>query len=112
MKGSPESQRAVARAPGWVEMSSLSSRFVSGTEFESYEDFNESLKIIVPKRFNFAFDVVDVYAKEDPEKVALVWCNDLGDDLILSFGELKLKSDQAANLFLTNTPQLAAGMRG
>jgi acetyl-CoA synthetase len=99
MKGSPESQRAVARAPGWVEMSSLSSRFVSGTEFESYEDFNESLKIIVPKRFNFAFDVVDVYAKEDPEKVALVWCNDLGDDLILSFGELKLKSDQAANLF-------------
>mgnify|MGYP001346003290 FL=1 len=80
-------------------MSSLLSRFVSGTEFESYEEFNENLKIIVPESFNFAFDVVDVYAKENPEKLSLVWCNDQGDEKILSFGELKLLSDKAANLF-------------
>ena len=90
---------AVTGAPGGVEMSSLSSRFVSGTEFESYEDFNENLKIIVPGNFNFAFDVVDVYAKEDPKKIALVWCNELGEEKVLSFGELKLQSDRAANLF-------------
>ncbi len=80
-------------------MSSLSSRFVSGTEFESYEDFNENLKIIVPDNFNFAFDVVDVYAKEDPEKRALVWCNDLGEEKIITFAELKRQSDKAADLF-------------
>ncbi|HRW83012.1 MAG TPA: AMP-binding protein, partial [Methanothrix sp.] len=57
------------------------------------------MKIIVPENFNFAFDVVDVYAKEVPYKVALVWCNDLGDEKILTFGELKRLSDKAANLF-------------
>jgi acetyl-CoA synthetase len=80
-------------------MSSLSSRFVSGTEFESYEDFKENLKITAPDNFNFAFDVVDVYAKEDPKKIALVWCNDQGEEKVLSFEELKRQSDKAANLF-------------
>jgi len=80
-------------------MSSLVSRFVSGTEFEAYEEFKNNMKIMVPARFNFAFDVVDVYAETAPDKKALVWCNDRGDELILTFGELKRKSDQAANLF-------------
>ena len=80
-------------------MSSLVSRFVSGTEFEAYEEFKNNMKINVPERFNFAFDVVDVYAEMAPDKKALVWCNDRGDELILTFGELKRRSDQAANLF-------------
>ena len=47
---------------------SLLNRFVSQVEFQSYEDFKQNFKIIVPENFNFAFDVVDVYAKEDPKK--------------------------------------------
>jgi len=90
---------AAGPAPGWSEMSSLSSRFVSGTDFGSYEDFKENLKIIVPESFNFAFDVVDVYAKEVPEKRALVWCNDRGDELVITFGDLLEKSNRAANFF-------------
>jgi acetyl-CoA synthetase len=81
-------------------MSSLLDRFVSRTDFESYEDFKENFKITVPENFNFAFDVVDVYAKDDPDKLALVWCNDLGEEKIITFGEMKLLSDKAANLFL------------
>ena len=45
---------------------SLLNRFVSQVEFQSYDDFKQNFKIIVPENFNFAFDVVDVYAKEDP----------------------------------------------
>ena len=81
-------------------MSSLLSRFVSSTEFDSYENFKDNFKIIVPKNFNFGFDVVDAYAKEDPEKIALVWCNDLGEERIFTFKDMKYLSDKAANLFL------------
>jgi acetyl-CoA synthetase len=80
-------------------LASLLSRFVPKTEFESYEDFKDHFKINVPKNFNFAFDVVDVYAKETPDKIALVWCNDLDEDLIITFAEMKIQSDKAANLF-------------
>ena len=80
-------------------MSSLLNRFVSQVRFQSYEDFKANLKIIVPENFNFAFDVVDAYAKEYPNKIALVWCNDLGEEKILTFKDLKILSDKAANLF-------------
>src|SRR5512136_2368381 len=78
---------------------SLLDRFVSRVEYQSYEDFKQNFKIIVPQNFNFAFDVVDVYAKEIPDKKALVWCNDLNEKKILSFKDLKILSDKAANLF-------------
>ena len=80
-------------------MSSLLDRFVSKTEFESYEDFKENFKIIVPENFNYAYDVVDVYAEKFPRKVALVWCNDAGDEKTLTFKDLKYLSDKAANVF-------------
>jgi len=80
-------------------MSSLLPKFVSQTDFKSYEDFKENLKIIVPANFNFAYDVVDAYAAQSPNKRALVWCNDHGDEKIITFGELKTLSDKAANLF-------------
>ncbi len=80
-------------------MSSLLDRFVSKTEFESYEDFKENFKIIVPENFNYAYDVVNVYAEKFPRKVALVWCNDAGDEKTLTFKDLKYLSDKAANVF-------------
>jgi acetyl-CoA synthetase len=78
----------------------LLSRFVNQVDFQSYDDFKHNFKIIVPKNFNFAFDVVDVYAKESPSKLALVWCNDRDEEKILTFMDLKILSDKAANLFL------------
>ena len=61
-------------------MSSLLSKFVSRVDYKSYEDFKENLKIQVPENFNFAYDVVDAYARESPTKRALVWCNDCGEE--------------------------------
>jgi acetyl-CoA synthetase len=57
-------------------MTSLLDKFVTKTVFESYEDFKKKFKIIIPQNFNFAFDVVDTYANTEPQKIALVWCND------------------------------------
>lgn len=79
-------------------MSSLLNRFVSKTEFDSYKDFEENFIINVPENFNFSFDVVDEYAKVDPEKIAMVWCDD-DSDRTFTFKELKVYSDKAANLF-------------
>lgn len=81
-------------------MSSLLEKFVSKTEFESYQDFHENFKIIIPENFNFAYDVVDKYAEEHPDKKALVWCDDKQDEVIFTFKDLKRYSDKAANFFL------------
>ncbi|MDQ1283516.1 MAG: acetyl-CoA synthetase, partial [Euryarchaeota archaeon] len=81
-------------------MSSLLSRFVSRVDYKSYEDFKENLKIQVPENFNFAYDVVDAYARESPTKRALVWCNDFGEEKVITFKDLKILSDKAANMFL------------
>ncbi|WP_091689932.1 AMP-binding protein [Methanococcoides vulcani] len=80
-------------------MSSFLEEYVSRTEFESYDDYKENFKIKIPENFNFAYDVADRYAKEQPEKRALVWCNDDGEELIYNFRDLKYYSDKAANLF-------------
>ena len=80
-------------------MVSLLSKFVSRVDYKSYEDFKENLKILVPENFNFAYDVVDAYAAENPDKRALVWCNAHEDELIITFKDLKIMSDKAANLF-------------
>jgi acetyl-CoA synthetase len=79
-------------------MSSLLHKFVSQSKFKSYQDFKNNFRIEVPENFNFAYDVVDEYAKQQPEKVALVWCND-NDDRTITFGELKEYSDRTANFF-------------
>ncbi|MDI6896342.1 AMP-binding protein [Methanocella conradii] len=78
---------------------SLLDRFLEKTEFESYEDFWKNYKVKVPENFNFAYDVVDVIAKETPDKVALVWCDDNGGEKIMTFADMKLMSERAANFF-------------
>lgn len=66
-------------------------------DYTSYEDFEKNYKVNKPDNFNFAYDVMDVMAAEKPQKRALVWCNDKGDERTLTFGEIKTLSDKAAN---------------
>lgn len=81
-------------------MSSLLNKFVSRVEFESYEDFKENFKINVPDNFNFAYDVVDKYAEEVPDKIAMVWCDDHDNEQVFTFADMKYYSDKAANFFI------------
>ncbi len=71
-------------------------KFVS-KEFHSYEDFAQNFSIAIPENFNFAFDVVDEYAAKEPNKTAIVWCDDKGNEAIFTFAQLKYYSDKTAN---------------
>jgi acetyl-CoA synthetase len=74
-------------------------RFLPRESFSSYDDFIENYRVEVPEGFNFAVDVVDAWAKEEPGKRALVWCNDAGDERFFSFGDISLESARAAAAF-------------
>ena len=52
----------------------------------------------VPANFNFAYDVVDRIAAEDPDQRAMVWCNDHGEEKVFTFGDMSRYSNKAANL--------------
>jgi len=58
-------------------------------------------KMKCPHDFNFAYDVVDDIAINDPKRRALVWCDEKGNSKTLTFGEMKKYSDKAANFFLS-----------
>ncbi|NLJ01582.1 MAG: acetyl-CoA synthetase, partial [Bacteroidales bacterium] len=64
-------------------------KFVKQTSFASHRDFVENYRVEVPENFNFAYDVVDEWAKTNPDKRALCWTNDKGAHKDLTFGELK-----------------------
>ncbi|MCL1904639.1 MAG: AMP-binding protein [Methanomassiliicoccaceae archaeon] len=57
--------------------------------------------MICPDDFNFAWDVVDDIAVNDPDRRALVWCDTKGNNRTLTFGEIKKLSDKAANFFMS-----------
>ena len=72
-------------------------RFLKQTSFTSVEDYNKNLEFIIPENFNFAYDVMDAWAEEAPDKLALLWTNDQGEEIRATFKELKEQSDQAAS---------------
>lgn len=72
-------------------------RFLKQTTFSSVEDYNKNLEFIIPDHFNFAYDVMDEWAKEAPGKLALLWTNDEGAEIRTTFAQLKEQSDQAAS---------------
>ena len=74
-------------------------KFLKQTQFTSQEDYEKNLEFIIPEHFNFAYDVMDEWAKEKPEKLALLWTNDEGDCIRFSFNDIKEQSDRAAAYF-------------
>lgn len=54
----------------------------------------------IPDDFNFAFDVVDKMAELEPNKLAMVWCNEAGEERRFTFADIKFYSDKTANFFL------------
>ena len=76
----------------------LVNRFLERTEYADYEDFRKNGKLKVPEKFNFAYDVIDEYARLAPEKKAILWCNDKGEEKTITFKELSVMANQAANV--------------
>jgi acetyl-CoA synthetase len=74
-------------------------RFVEQLSYKSQEDFIKNFKVKVPKDFNFGYDVVDEWARLEPDKKALCWTNDKGEHVDFTFADMKRYSDQTAAYF-------------
>lgn len=79
-------------------MNQLLKNYCPRIEFESYEDFYANFTIDVPENFNFAYDIVDEWARIEPNKVALVWCDDNDDEKTLTFLQIADLSKRFANV--------------
>ena len=72
----------------------------TGRERDSYkdlQDLRDNYKITYPDTFNFAYDVMDVLAKEKPDARAMVWLSNAKEEKIFTFKDIKYWSDKTAN---------------
>lgn len=74
-------------------------RFTNRTDFESYADFASGFRLVIPENFNFAYDVVDAWAAEEPDREALLWTNPAGKERRFTFADMKELSDKTAAFF-------------
>ena len=74
-------------------------RYLTQTTFASQEDFNQHFHIRVPEHFNFGYDIVDEWARIEPDKPALLWTNDKEEHRQFTFADIKRYSDQTASYF-------------
>ena len=74
-------------------------RFLNQTTFTSQEDFIQNFRINVPDNFNFGYDIVDAWAEKDPNKLAMLWTNDKGEERRFTFADMKRYTDQTASYF-------------
>lgn len=80
-------------------MNYILKKYCPRIEFDSYEDFFENFRINIPEAFNFGFDVVDEWARVEPGKRALLWCDDHGEEKTFTFADISRLSNQAACAF-------------
>ena len=62
-----------------------------------YHETYRSFRLEVPTHFNFGGDVVDRWA-ENPDHLALIWCDEIGAERRFTFGDISRLSNRCANL--------------
>lgn len=81
--------------------STMLERFIDRTDYSSYEQFKREYRVTCPENFNFATHVVDAWAKQEPKKLALLYCNDCGEEREFTFTEISTLSRKAAGYLRT-----------
>lgn len=74
-------------------------KYLKQTSFTSQEDFNKNFELTVPENFNFGYDIVDAWAEEAPEKLAMLWTNDQEEVRRYTFADIKKYTDKTAAYF-------------
>ena len=77
----------------------LLDRYHPRIEFDSYEDFKENYRVNVPENFNFGWDIVDEWAKQEPEKRAMVWLSHDKQERTFTFTDISKLSNQTCHYF-------------
>jgi acetyl-CoA synthetase len=65
-----------------------------------YEEICATFRIDVPEYYNFGYDAIDAWAELDRNKLAMIWVNQEGQEKKFSFRDLKILSNQAANILI------------
>ena len=80
-------------------MRNLNLRYVD----EKYDDKGllEKVSYHYPDNYNFGYDVVDEIAKEEPDRLAMIWTNPAGEERRYTFGDIKRLSDKTANYLMS-----------
>ncbi len=78
-------------------MRNINERYVD----ETYDENGvlQTYRVHYPDSFNFAYDIVDDIAENDPGRRAMVWCNPEGEEHVFTFADMKKWSDKTANYF-------------
>ena len=66
---------------------------------ETYDEtgFLTDFKLEYPDNFNFGYDIVDDIGQNDPDRPAMRWLNDQGEDRLFTFAQIMRGSNRAAN---------------
>jgi acetyl-CoA synthetase len=68
-------------------------------DFKSYKELMSGYKITYKDDFNFAYDVLDELAKDDPDALCMLWISNEGEEKRITFSEMARYSNKAANYF-------------
>ncbi len=83
-----------------MEMKDLYKKYVSDG-YDS-DDVLNKFDVHVPDNFNFGYDVIDEIAKNEPNRRAMIWVNEEGEEHIFTYSDLMKKSNQVANMLLAH----------
>ncbi len=75
-------------------------KYIEETYDEKGRIKNFSLKL--PDNFNYAYDILDEIAALEPQRPALLWTNDLGEEREFTYGEIASLTNKTANMFLSH----------
>ena len=70
------------------------------------EQFDEagnlkSVSIECGENFNFSYDILDEIAKNYPDDLALIWCDDYNNEKKITFKQMSEMSNRVANFFIS-----------
>ena len=76
-------------------------KFVGATrdDFLSLKDAQTNYTLKYRDDFNFAYDVIDELGTTKPDKLAMIWISNEGEELRFTFRDMMIYSNKAANYF-------------
>ncbi len=63
-----------------------------------YEETYSSFKWVKPEKYNFARDVIDKWAEENPDRRAMLWIDDNGNEVHKTFLDISVASKRLCNV--------------
>jgi acetyl-CoA synthetase/medium-chain acyl-CoA synthetase len=87
-------------APDAEEAHMSTTTAIRFADLGEYRRARGEYRLAAPEQFNFGFDVVDRWAREVPDAIALWWTGDDAPDRRLTFAEVRHRSDRLAGALL------------